>query len=326
MELLQYIPVQQKGFTIMLKIRFILAVLFCTLFSQSSMGIESTCKQVRFSDVGWTDIAVTTAVVDLLLSYLGYPTKVLQLSVPITFVSLKNADIDVFLGDWMPSMAADVKPYLKDGSIQIIGTLLKNARYTLAVPEYVYQAGVRSFVDLDRFKDRFKGKVFGIEAGNDGNRLIQKMIKDKAFGLGDWQLVESSEQAMLMTVYRAAKKQEWVVFLGWEPHPMNKKIAMHYLKGGDAYFGPNEGSASVHINIRKNFEKICPTVVALLKNLSFPIEKETELMRLMLDQHLEPKAAAAQWLKQNPELLSQWLKTVTTHEGKSALQVVMGKL
>ena len=55
-----------------------------------------SCKTVRLSDVGWTDIQATTGVASVLLTALGYKPKVIQLSVPATFASLKNNDLDVF--------------------------------------------------------------------------------------------------------------------------------------------------------------------------------------------------------------------------------------
>ena len=32
-----------------------------------------------------------------------------------------------------------------------------------------------------------------------------------------------------------------VVFLGWEPHPMNANFSLKYLTGGEEFFGPNGG-------------------------------------------------------------------------------------
>src|SRR5690349_25041172 len=71
----------------------------------------ASCKAVRFADVGWTDITATTAVTSAILEGLGYAPKTQVLSVPVTYTSLKNKDIDVFLGNWMPTQAADRKPY-----------------------------------------------------------------------------------------------------------------------------------------------------------------------------------------------------------------------
>ena len=70
-----------------------------------------SCKTVRFSDVGWTDITATTAVASTVLGGLGYEADVKVLSIPVTYTSMKNKDIDVFLGNWMPTMEADLKPY-----------------------------------------------------------------------------------------------------------------------------------------------------------------------------------------------------------------------
>ena len=67
------------------------------------------------------------------------------------------------------------------------------------------------------------------------------MIGENRFGLGGWTLVESSEQGMLSEVDRAMRKSEWIVFLGWSPHPMNLKYRMAYLTGGDDTFGATAG-------------------------------------------------------------------------------------
>ncbi|TIP82671.1 MAG: glycine/betaine ABC transporter substrate-binding protein, partial [Mesorhizobium sp.] len=58
-----------------------------------------SCKPVRFADVGWTDITATTATASVILEALGYEPDVQVLSVPVTYTSLKNKDVDVFLGN-----------------------------------------------------------------------------------------------------------------------------------------------------------------------------------------------------------------------------------
>ena len=63
---------------------------------------------MRFSDVGWTDVTATTALASELLRSIGYYPHVTVLSVPVTFASMQNKDIDVFLGNWMPTQEADI--------------------------------------------------------------------------------------------------------------------------------------------------------------------------------------------------------------------------
>ncbi len=146
------------------------------------------------------------------------------------------------------------------------------------VPQYVYDAGVTSVADLDDHADKFGQRLYGIEAGNDGNMIIQEMIDDDAFGLGDWQLVDSSEAGMLAELKAKTTSDEWMVFLGWEPHPMNTNFDMAYLKGADDYFGPDLGGATVYTNTRSGYVEECPNVGQLLENLSFTLEMENQIM------------------------------------------------
>ena len=286
----------------------------------------ASCAKVRFADVGWTDITVTTAVTSEVLHALGYQTTTNMISVPVTYKSLQNKDIDVFLGNWMPSMAADIKPYADNGSVETVRANLEGAKYTLAVPQYVYDAGVKSFADIAKNADKFDGKIYGIEPGNDGNRLIQGMIDKNAFDLGKFKLVESSEAGMLSQIQRAERRKQWVVFLGWEPHPMNTRFKMAYLEGGDDVFGPNYGGATIYTNVRKGYVQECPNVGKLLTNLSFTLDMENQLMDKVLNEKQSASAAAKVWLKAHPQVLDQWLAGVTTRDGKPGLEAAKAAL
>jgi glycine betaine/proline transport system substrate-binding protein len=242
--------------------------------------------------------------------------------VPVTYASLKNQDIDVFLGNWMPSMAGDAQPYLDDGSVSNVGANLEGAKYTLAVPTYLAEQGLKDFADIAKFRDQLDGRIYGIEPGNDGNRLVLDMIEKDAFGLKGFELVESSEQGMLAQVARATQEQEPIVFLGWEPHPMNVKFDLTYLSGGDEVFGPNYGGATVYTNVRAGYLEECPNVGQLLKNLKFTLDMENEIMGGILNDGQEPEAAASSWLKEHPEVLDAWLNGVTTVDGGPGLPAV----
>jgi glycine betaine/proline transport system substrate-binding protein len=285
-----------------------------------------SCRVVRFSDVGWTDITATTATASVVLKGLGYEPTTQVLAVPVTYASLKNGDIDVFLGNWMPTMEADIAPYREDGSVETVVTNLEGAKYTLAVPTYLYEAGLQSFEDIAEFSDELGGRIHGIEPGNDGNRLILDMIEANQFGLGEFELVESSEAGMLSAVERAVRTEQPIVFLGWEPHPMNANVEMSYLSGGDDVFGPNFGGATVHTNVRAGYTTECPNLGALLNNLVFSLEMENEIMGAILNDGADPEAAATEWLKANPEALDTWLAGVTTLSGEEGLAAVKSSL
>ncbi len=230
---------------------------------------------------------------------------------------MKNKDIDVFLGNWQPSMENDRKPYIADKSVVVVGANLpEGAKYTLAVPQYTFDKGLKDFADIGKFKDQLKGKIYGIEPGNDGNRLVLDIIKGNKFGLKDFQLVESSEQGMLAQVQRATSRNEDIVFLGWAPHPMNVNFKIQYLSGGDESFGPNFGGAIVYTNERAGFADDCPNAAKLVANMKFTVDMENVIMNKILTDGEEAGKAAVEWLKANPSHLDAWLAGVTTYDGQ----------
>ena len=79
----------------------------------------------------------------MVLKGLGYAPEVQLLSVPVTYASLKNKDIDVFLGNWMPTMEGDIAKYREDGSVETVGANLEGAKYTLAVNKAAAAGGLK---------------------------------------------------------------------------------------------------------------------------------------------------------------------------------------
>jgi len=275
-----------------------------------------SCRTVRLADVGWSDLAVTNAMARYLLGTLGYDTEVIRFSLPDSYAALAKQEADVFLGNWMPAQTRVSQPFIDNGSVERLRSNLEGARYTLAVPQAAYDAGVKTFADIARFGDRFDNTIYGIEKSNDGNGLVQKMIATNAFDLGGFKLDESSEQGMLTQVrMKELLKDPWIVFLAWEPHPMNIRHKLVYLDGGDDYFGPNQGKATVYTLVRKGYAQQCANVGKLLGNLVFTPPMENILMDRVANEQENPRRAVRNWLKQNPDQLDIWLKGVNTRSG-----------
>jgi glycine betaine/proline transport system substrate-binding protein len=301
------------------------ALLLCAATLASAAEPEA-CTQVRMAGPGWTDIDATNAMSGVVLKALGYKQNVANLSVPITYQGLKKGQIDVFLGNWMPAQAPLVKPFVDEKSVEVVRPNLSNAKFTLAVPEYVAAAGVHTFADLAKNADKFDSRIYGIEPGAPANQNIKKMVDDKAFGLGGWKVVESSETGMLTQVERAVRDKKWIVFLAWEPHLMNTKFKLTYLDGGDRYFGPNYGGATVNTVARSGYEAQCPNVARLFRQLTFNVDLENGVITEVLDKKTNIDMAATDALKRHPELLKTWLDGVTTANGGNGLLAVQSAL
>ena len=277
-----------------------------------------SCSTVHFAQVSWTDIQATTGVTTDVLEALGYKTDIKDLDLPIVYQSLANKQLDVFMGNWMPSATSLVKPFTDAKTVDTVRANLEGAKYTLSTNEFGAKLGIKDFSDIAKHKKELAGKIYGIEPGNDGNKLILELIKDNKFDLKDFKLVESSEQGMLAQVGKLDKSKKPVIFLGWAPHPMNVKYKMTYLTGGDDSFGPNFGGATVYTMSRAGYTSECSNVGTFLKNLSFTLDMENLIMEDIMDKGMQGKDAAKAYLKAHPEVIKPWLAGVTARDGSDA--------
>lgn len=300
------------------------ALVILTTSTPGFAADPESCKFVRLAEPGWNDLAFTTGIAMSLLKGLGYEPKSQLLGIDVIYTSLKNKDLDVFLGYWDPAMVAYYKPYKEDGSVETVRTNLEGAKYTFAVPSYAWEAGVRDFSDLHKFADQFDRKLYGIEPGS--NQLMLDAIKDPALGLDGWEVVESSEQGMLSQVARKTRDKSFIVFQGWAPHPMNTEFDIKYLTGGDKFYGPNFGAATVSTQVRKGYLQECPNVAKLLNNLAFDVGYENRGMAYIMNDGLEPEQAALKAIKDEPQRLEAWLAGVSAFGGQAGLPAVKTSL
>ncbi len=280
----------------------------------------ASCAAVRMADLGWTDIALTNATAEAILGALGYQPSQTLLGLDIAYVSMRSGEIDVFQGNWRPVQNEQYKEFFDDGSVEVLGQNLEGAKFTLAVPKYVSDAGVKSFADLAAHTDKFGGKIYAIEPGS--NQPLLDMVAENRHGLGAWEIVESSEAGMLSQVSRMYPDGDWVVFLGWEPHPMNLNYELTYLDGGDIEFGPNFGGATVHTLSRKGYAAECPNAAKFFSQLVFDLDYENNGMQKIMGEGKDPMDAAREMIQARPELLDAWLTDVTTLDGQPGLAAV----
>ena len=297
------------------------AMLAVTAAAAQAAEPES-CKTPHMADVGWTDNTAQNGLFNTVLKGLGYNAKIDVLTLPVILESLNNNQLDLFLDNWMPSNASGLQPYLDKKTIESLKPDLKGAGYGPVVPDYVAAAGVKDIKDLGANGDKFDHKFYGIEAGNDGNKIVQAKIDDPSTGLKGWELVESSEQGMLVQAQKLMAKKEFVVFLGWAPHPVMGKMPLVYLTGFEK---DGFGDAQVNPLTRVGYSAECPNMGKLLSNLEFNLAMESAVME-DIGNGADGDTAGQKWLKANPEVLSKWLDGVTAVDGSDGLAAVKKSL
>jgi len=287
--------------------RYLLTLTGAALLSAQALAAEpASCKSIRMGVVSWTDVVATSGMADVLLNGLGYDSKQTSAVQQIIFAGIRDKRLDVFLGYWKPAMDNNIAPFLAARQVKVFD------RPSLA------DAGLKTFADIARFKDKLGGKIYGIEPGSGANTDIQKMIDTNHFGLGGFKLVASGEAGMLAAVQRAVNRKEFVVFVGWTPHPMHINMKMAYLTGSEDVFGADEGRATVSTVTAPDFAERCPNANRLLENLTFTAAQESQLMVPIMERQ-SPQDVARQWLRDHPEDLQRWLAGVTAFDGSDGL-------
>jgi glycine betaine/proline transport system substrate-binding protein len=107
---------------------------------------------------------------------------------------------------------------------------------------------------------------------------------------------------------------------------MNTEFHLTYLSGGDAYFGPNYGGATVNTVTRTGFANECANLGRLFKQMTFDVGLENQIIADVLQKKMSVNAAARRALQAHPKLLEPWLEGVTTADGANGLQAVNSAL
>jgi len=301
-----------------MKILNLLSICLCFLATPLLAEAEPEAEQCRDLNIGvvdWTDLHVVNGVAKALLEELGYKVSLqMEPATPQVFEKLASRRIDVFMGYWTPAMSPIAEPYFSSGAVETISSNLNEARWTLAVPDYVYEQGLRNFADISRFSEKLQGRIYGLEKGSSGNAAILDMIDSDAFGLKDFKLIETTERIMMAQVKGKVRRGQWIVFMGWQPHPMNINYSIRYLGGGDDYFGPDYGAAIVNTTVRSGLTEQCPNLRRFFTNLTFKASIEEEMMD-QVGKFVPVDRAVRHWMYQNPGQVKEWLQGVTYFNG-----------
>lgn len=318
-----------------MKTKFTYSLILSLVFVFLAGGIfaaQANSHKVSFGYINWPGVTVKTHVAEKVLETLGYEVKLTQLQVPATYKALSIGDRDLFLGGWYPTMKTYLDPYLKKGTIKKVAVNLNETVYRNAVPEYVWKKGVHSLADLDKpkYRDKFdlngngKPEFYGIEPGNEGNKIDIMAIENNTYGLGDWEFIPSSTAGMLSQVKKAAKNDQWIVFLGWKPHWMNIEWDLKYLKDPERIW-PKPGKEVVWTLSRKGFEGDKPNLYKFFKQFKVTAAWQSMWIKGYTYEGKEPGNVAETWIKNHLDAVDMWVYGVNSVDGKRARHVIRKK-
>ncbi|MFN2339750.1 MAG: ABC transporter substrate-binding protein [Halanaerobium sp.] len=281
--------------------------------------VSAADDTVNFGYVQWPGVTIKTHVAAKVAEYLGYETEMTAASQAIIFKSLETEDLDAFLGNWLPTMKMHFDEYQEKGVVHNVRVNLEDVTYRTAVPEYVYEAGVKSLADLQEHADKFNSEIYGIEPGNDGNIIIQDAIDNDTYNLGDWSIRESSTAGMLSSVQRAYDNEEWIAFNGWKPHYMNVLFDLKYLEDPEGIWGEDD---KVHTVARNSYQDENPNFYKFLEQFAVPAPVQNQWIDEYQNKDRDPEEVAEEWIANNLDIVNQWVFGVETTDGRMGRKAI----
>jgi len=307
--------------------------LFSIMFVAAALTLGTLCNaaaaaddaDVTFGVPPWPGEYVKAAAAREILDTLGYTTKQFEGGGPFLMNSVGQGDLDVYMAVWRPVNNGVIEPLLDSGDVVLLTTNIKDAKYNIVVPQYVWDAGVHSIADLHKHADKFGHKIYGIEVGNVGNRLMKDAIEDNTYDLQGWTLVASSTAGMLAQADRATRHHDWIAFLGWKPHSMNIRFDLKYLEDPLNIWGPEGGKNAVQTVGYKGFIDTNPNVTRFLKQMNVGAKTQSGWIYQYAYKDQPADKVAHEWIQSHEDRVAQWLDGVTTADGNTGAFDVVKK-
>lgn len=295
-------------------------------FHLNSVKAQDSSTTVRFGYVEWPGVTVKTHVAKTITEYLGYNTEMSSGMKPTVLKGLGTKDLDVFLGLWLPQMSNDFEPYQEKGTIEKVRVNLEDVVWRTGVPEYVWEAGIRSHEDLAEHADKFEHKWYGLEAGSSGNDIMQEAIENDIYDLGDWEVITSSEAGMMSAVERHVRREEWIAFSAWRPHWMNIEYDIKYLEDPE-YIWAEEGTNKRVLTVtREDFEEDMPNYYKFLSQFKVPGPIQDKWILEYGKNERPADEVAEEWIADNLDIVNQWVFGVQSVDGRMARKVIAEKV
>lgn len=274
----------------------LLIIIMIAGFMLISCGGEKNENVIRFTYVNWAEGIAMTNVAKAVLEENGYEVKMQNADTAPVFASLSKGTADAFLDVWMPVTHHDYMAQYGN-ALEVLGNNYDEARIGLVVPAYV---DINSIEELNRYKDKFKGEIVGIDAGAGIMKAAERAVSEYDL---DFRLLTSSGAAMTATLKKAIDKGDWVVVTGWTPHWKFSRFELKMLDDPKGIFGDAEKIQTV---VRKGFTEEHPFVAAFLSNMKYNNEQISSLMAMIEDAPSELQGAK-QWIDANRSLVDGWI-------------------
>ena len=274
-------------------------ILMVVMIAGMASGCASETKTIKLVYVQWSCAEAETHLAEVMLTDMGYEVEKSVVQAGVMWSAVASGDADAFTTAWLPYTHASYWDEYGDDVVQL-GVLYEGAKIGLVVPDYVT---IDSIAEMKDYADEFQGRIVGIDSGAGIMKATLEQTMP-AYGLDDWDLVESSEAAMMAELERAINANEWIAVTGWAPHWKFFSYDLKFLDDPDETYG---GSEQIIIIGRDGFEEDFPDAAEFFANFKLTSAQLGEVMYMINVDGLTPAEAAQQWIDDNPSVVDTWL-------------------
>jgi glycine betaine/proline transport system substrate-binding protein len=270
--------------------------------SEESISDESTELTINMGQISWAENIAVTNMWKVILENEGFNVNFHLLDMGVQMAALANDELDVNLEVWLPIQdAAYLEKYQHKVNFSE-KVWYDNAKVGLVVPAYMED--VNSIEDLNANKDLFESKIVGFDPGAGTMDVTEDIIE--LYEL-EFELVPSSEPAMITEIAEAIKAEKPIVAPLWNPHRVFSEMDLKYLEDPKKVYGEVE---KIHTATRQGFSDDFPEVSEWLNNWKMDDDSIGQLMGYVSEAEEageNPIVGAEKWVGDNQDLIDEWL-------------------
>lgn len=289
------------------ELSFILALLMVAVLSacgsttNGEQGSETggSNKELTIGQINWAENIAVTNMWKAILEEKGYSVELSVLNMGATMKALESGSLDASLEIWLPVQDAVYLEKFNDTVNFSESTWFDHAKVGLVVPTYLED--INSVEDLNEHKELFNGEIVGFDPGAGTMEVTEQIIKDYQL---EFELISSSEPAMLSEIGKAVENEKPIVSPLWSPHSVFANYDLKFLEDPKNTYG---GVEKIHHATRHGFEEDHPEVSEWLKNWKMDDQQIGQLIDYV-ESAEEPLDGAKKWIEENQELVDEWVK------------------
>jgi len=269
-------------------------------------GLEIGQEDLTLPYVAWARETISTHLLAAILEDVGYNVEVTQVEAGPMFTSVADGSADFHTSAWLPATHASYWEQYEDDLVKV-NEVLDKAPLALTVPTYMEDINsIEDLKDNTELGESVNWEIVGIDPGAGIMQNTETALEE--YELDNWEVVQSSEAAMLTELRKAIENEEPIVVPLWKPHWIFGVEDLKMLEDPKEIYG-GEGD-QIYTVARQGLEEDAPAAYRVLENYSETYEMVEELMPLVHDEGQDPADVAQQFLDDNPDLLEEWTEGV----------------